>query len=207
MYTNHISDIWKGCTKFVLILGYMHTLYQCSMFSSLSKEVTRTTGCSTFLLFFPHVIIFNANVQLIHGSNRSMKRCRRSSQIIFQNAIAFSLHLKQILVLIVKCDLSGLAYPPYSTVAITQVSCTNFESHGTPVSSRIVCHGVLQMARPGAVMDMYIVNMFSNNIRALFSNQSSLAKHKFKDTIIRNMKRQQQNIKASQVPSGHGTLL
>ena len=46
-------------------------------------------------------------------------------------------------------------------------------------------------------MDMYVVNMFSNNIHALFSNQPSLAKHKFKDTIIRNLKRQQQNIKAN----------
>ena len=60
MYTNHISYIWKGYTKFVLILGYdMHILYQCIMFSSLSKEVKRTTVCSTFLLFFPHAISFN----------------------------------------------------------------------------------------------------------------------------------------------------
>ena len=137
MYTIHISYIWKCCTKFVLILGFfMHTLYQCTTFNSLNKEVKGTTGCSTFLCFFPHVIISSANVQLIQGSNTSMKGYCRSSQIVFQNAITLGLHLKQILVLIVKCDLSGLADPPYSTVAITQVSCANFESHGTP---HIVC--------------------------------------------------------------------
>ena len=38
-------------------------------------------------------------------------------------------------------------------------------------------------------MHMYSVHVFSGNMRAPLSHQFSLAKHKFKDKIIRNLKK------------------
>lgn len=117
--------------------------------------------------------------------------------------------MKQILVLIVKCDLSGLADPPYSTVAITQVSCANFESHGTP---HIVCPPELCVMEYCKWRDqeqwwtctLWIRFQMTFMLHYPISLHSQNASSK---TIIRNLKRQQHNIKASWIPWGHGTLL